>query len=359
MNIVFRVDASTLIGSGHVMRCLTLADALKKRGNCIVFISRQLPGNLNDIIQKRNFKVIELPYDRKNEIFSNEKNNYEQFLSEKMNIEIQQSEELLDILKPDWVIVDHYSLDASWEGAMKNRVKKIMVIDDLANRKHICDLLLDQNYYVDSSIRYNALVSSHCRQLLGPKYALIKPAFLNIHDERKRLGKFNFEAIKKILIFMGGSDINNTTLGILQYLKKHSILQQYDISVIIGSINPNKEIIEKFCLDNDVLTYVFPVNFDEFLIQADLVIGAGGSSVYERCFSGIPSIVFSLAENQQKICKDVANAGAHIFIKKINELLSLFKKLNCDQLRLMYKNSRKLFIDYKGVEGVVDEIQSY
>lgn len=357
MNIVFRVDASTWIGSGHVMRCLTLANALKNHGCRVTFISRNLPGNLNEFI-KKNFDLIVLPFEDKKLQFSERKNQHEQFLSEEINIEIEQSVVWLDKLMPDWIIVDHYSLDILWETAVQKKSRKIMVIDDLANRKHTCDLLLDQNYYIDSEVRYDALLPIFSHQLLGPQYALIKPSFLKIHDERERIGKFDFKTIQKIVLFMGGSDRDNMTLRVLEYMKQHLILNRYDISVIVGLINPNKETIQTFCFINYISCHLSPNNFGDFLIQADLFIGAGGSSVYERCLAGVPSIVFSLAENQQKICVDIARIGAHIFAEKVDCLSNLIKQLNSTQLKFLYQNSRKLFTGYRGAEGVVDEIQS-
>lgn len=358
MKIVFRVDASTQIGSGHVMRCLTLADALKNHNCCVTFISRNLPGNLNKFIKKRNFDLIVLPFEDKKSKFFEKKNSYKQFLSEEINIEIEQLVVWLDKLMPDWIIVDHYSLDILWETAIKKGSRKIMVIDDLANRKHSCDLLLDQNYYIDLADRYDALIPSLCHRLLGPQYALIKPSLLNIYAERERIGKYSFNVIKKIVLFMGGSDSDNMTLEVLRYMKQRSLLNCYEIHVIIGLINANREAITKFCFNNGILSYIFPNNFDDFLVQADLFIGAGGSSVYERCLAAIPSIVFSLAENQRKICEDVAKIGAHIFLDKIDDLAEIIKKLNSEQLSFMCQNSRKMFINYKGAEGVVDEIQS-
>lgn len=359
MNIVFRTDSSTIIGSGHVMRCLTLADALKKNGHHVSFISRKMPGNLNVIIQKRNFDIFELPYDKKKLLKLTNKNIYNQFLSEELDIEIKQSRELFNELKPDWIVVDHYSLDILWESAVKKDSRKIMVIDDLANRTHDCELLLDQNYYNDSSIRYYNLVPSKCRQLLGPQYALIKSEFLKIHSQRKHIGKFKFNKIQKIILFMGGADLSNMTLQVLKYMRKNSILCKYEINVIVGSINPHKIEIEKFCLKYNVPFFISPDNYHEFLTQADLVIGAGGSSVYERCISGVPSIVFSLAENQKKICQDVASIGAHIFITQIDEISNILEKLTVVKLKFLYENAINLFINYKGAEGVVNEIQSH
>ncbi len=190
MNIVFRTDASINIGTGHVMRCLTLADELRLKCTDINFICREEPGNLVRYIENRGYKVHQLPGE----------------------IDIETDRKLTNKIlskcetKSDWLIIDHYDIDISYESPFREHVKMIMVIDDLANREHDCDLLLYQNYSQNEG-RYNGLVPEDCIHLLGPEYAILRPQFQKARGNlRKRDGGVN-----RILVFMGGADSKNIT----------------------------------------------------------------------------------------------------------------------------------------------------
>ncbi len=184
MNIAFRVDASSRIGSGHVMRCLTLADALQKAGGQSFFMCRVLQGDLNSFIEERGYDVVRL-------------------MTEDTPIlcwedDAKQSANALYVKdRVDWLVVDCYSLDAGWETFMHFLAKKIMVIDDLADRPHNCDVLLDQNYYVDLATRYNGLIPVGSSQLLGPIFSLLRSEFVKARSGiRTRDGH-----IRRIIVF--------------------------------------------------------------------------------------------------------------------------------------------------------------
>ena len=201
MRVVFRVDASTKMGSGHVMRCLTLAEELEKNGSDVSFISRAHEGNLNYLIFKREFQVHEL----QNSIFSESSiksikaDNYYVWLGVTEDKDAQETIKAIGIDKPDWLIVDHYALSEKWEKTVRPYVKNIMVIDDLANRSHDCDLLLDQNWFENMGNRYEGLVPAGCTKLLGPEYALLRPEF---SEARKSLKQRNGK-VDKIFVFFG------------------------------------------------------------------------------------------------------------------------------------------------------------
>ena len=149
MRVVFRVDASTKMGSGHVMRCLTLAEELEKNGSDVSFISRAHEGNLNHLISKKGFQIHELQNSISTKL--NKKSikgdNYDRWLGATEDKDAQETIKAIGIDKPDWLIVDHYALSEKWEKTVRPTVKNIMVIDDLANRSHDCDMLLDQNWF--------------------------------------------------------------------------------------------------------------------------------------------------------------------------------------------------------------------
>ena len=151
MNIAFRVDASCIIGSGHVMRCLVLAEKLRSNGHHVSFVCRAYPGNLIDLIKNNGFTVYELIFSEC-ESYINQKlsDDYSQWLWLTQEHDAVDTLTQLEGIQIDWIIVDHYSLDVVWEKRLTSRVENIMIIDDLANRQHDCKLLLDQNFYLES-----------------------------------------------------------------------------------------------------------------------------------------------------------------------------------------------------------------
>jgi UDP-2,4-diacetamido-2,4,6-trideoxy-beta-L-altropyranose hydrolase len=185
--IVLRADSSDLIGSGHIMRCLTLADILKKKGTTVIFICRLLLGNIAHLVEKKGYRV--------HQINSNDNGeSYDKIANAEKTISLLQN-----MMRPvDWIVVDHYDLDKKWEVLVRPYVRKIMVIDDLANRCHDCDLLLDQNLYTDMDVRYDKLTPSYCKKILGPRYALLRSEFL---EARKKL-KYRDGSVKRVLVLI-------------------------------------------------------------------------------------------------------------------------------------------------------------
>ena len=288
MKVCFRTDASFNIGTGHVMRCLTLADELRKKGTDINFICREEVGHLNELIEQRGFRVHTLPANL-------------DFVSDRViTQEILESQ----FKSPEWLVVDHYGIDIAWESSLREQVKKIMVIDDLADRTHDCDLLLDQNYN-ESTNRYQRLVPSTCTQLLGPKYALLRPQF---SKARKRL-RNRTSKVKHILVLMGGTDPNNQTCKVLHAI---NMLNRSDIStdVVIGASNPSRIKIESLASNIPNSTCYYNIdNIDKLMVSSDLAVSAGGTTIWELCCIALPSIVIQIAENQIESVKSLGKEG--------------------------------------------------
>lgn len=273
--IAFRVDASTQIGIGHVMRCLTLANALRERGSEISFVTQRLPGDMNQHIKNNGYKVVSI-------------------------------DRIADLKQLDWLIIDHYGLDESWECKMRAWAKHIFVIDDLANRRHDCDILLDQNYYLEIYSRYEKLVKSNCKLLLGPQFVLLRPEFYAARN-KARIRDGN---VRRILIFFGGSDPTGETIKTLRALEKLRDFE-FEIDVVVGSSNCQRQLVEKYCRQNPYCTFHCQISYMSDLIAvADLAIGAGGSNTWERCYLGLPALVFIVAENQSEITEAVHEYGA-------------------------------------------------
>lgn len=311
MLAVIRADASTSIGSGHVMRCLTLAHRLQKEKNAkVVFVMRVLPGNLIGVVEKQGFEVLKLPP-------ANQKynlNGYGLWLTVPMEVDAQQTIEVLqhylqdhgcDVV--DRLIVDSYALDEQWELMLRPYCREIMVIDDLADRRHDCDILLDQNFYLNKDARYAGLVPEHCKMLLGPEHALLREEF---REAKKHLRKRDGN-IKNILVFYGGSDLTNETEKAIKALVQlHDEGYRFTADVITGVSNSRREKIEKICSKYHFLHYYCQVsNMAEFMNKADLMLGAGGSTTWERLYMELPALVTAVAENQIQGCRDCSQAG--------------------------------------------------
>ena len=311
MMAVIRADASTSIGSGHVMRCLTLAYRLKKEKNAkVVFVMRVLPGNLIGVVEKQGFEVLKLlPANQKYSL-----NGYGLWLTVPMEVDAQQTIEVLQHYlqehscdSVDRLIVDSYALDEQWEQVLHPYCNEIMVIDDLANRRHDCDILLDQNFYLNKDIRYVGLVPEHCKMLLGPEHALLREEF---YEAKKHLRKRD-GTIKNILVFYGGSDLTNETEKAIKALVQlHDEGYSFTADVITGVSNFRREKIEKICSKYHFLHYYCQVsNMAEFMNKADLMLGAGGSTTWERLYMELPALVTAVAENQIQGCRDCSQAG--------------------------------------------------
>ena len=311
MLAVIRADTSTSIGSGHVMRCLTLAHRLKKEKNAkVVFVMRVLPGNLIGVVKKQGFEVLKLlPANQKYSL-----NGYGLWLTVPMEVDAQQTIEALqhylqkhgcDVA--DRLIVDSYALDEQWEQMLRPYCREIMVIDDLANRRHDCDILLDQNFYLNKDVRYAGLVPEHCKMLLGPEHALLREEF---HEAKKHLRKRDGN-IKNILVFYGGSDLTNETEKAIKALVRlHDEGYNFTADVITGVSNSRREKIKNLCSKYHFFHYYCQVsNMAEFMNKADLMLGAGGSTTWERLYMELPALVTAVAENQIQGCEDCSQAG--------------------------------------------------
>jgi UDP-2,4-diacetamido-2,4,6-trideoxy-beta-L-altropyranose hydrolase len=288
------------------MRCLTLADELKKQGAQIRFISRNLPTHLSDMLTEKGMKYLSLSLDDAKEAV--DELAHASWLGASQAQDAQATLQALADQSWDWIIVDHYALDERWERAVRASCKKLMVIDDLADRQHDCDMLLDQNYYADMQTRYISKAPPHCQLLLGPRYALLREEFRTLREKVKvRAGD-----VKKILVFFGGVDVDNCTSLALQALSELNITLQVD--VVIGSQHPNREQIKQVCITNGFICHVQTARMAELIAEADLAIGAGGSSSWERCCMGLPALLVAVAGNQIDIAKALDSIGGCYYL---------------------------------------------
>lgn len=296
MKILFRADASVRLGSGHVMRCLALAQELTALGGECHFVCSQTDGNLNDVISQLGYPLYTLTG------AADEQQDAAQTLRQ-----LTQSYQLL--------IIDHYALAQQYCSALRQRCKYIMVIDDLANRLHDCDMLLDQNLLPQAEQRYAELVPVHCEKLLGPRFALLRQEFYQ--PVKHRLPNH-------ILIGFGGSDEQNlTTMAIkaLQQLKPGL----FTADIVIGANNPwRADITQQLaCLPN-VQLHVQCNYMATLMYRARLMLGAGGASHWERCICSLPGLVVTVAENQQATTAYLDHLGACVWLGQAAEMSAEF-----------------------------------
>lgn len=293
MRFLFRADASTAIGSGHVVRCASLAQALAAAGHEVHFACRSLAGDLNHWLEAEGFRVHKIL------------GVADAAMTELMDADATKNS--VPAQRCDWLIVDHYELGVAWERAMADLVEGIFVIDDLG-RRHDCRLLLDQNYANPTHARYTVLNPPGCELLLGPQFALLGPQFAALRPVSLRRRR---ETISRVLVCMGGSDPFNETGKVLAGLSQLPQQQLY-IDVAIGTGNPHRAAVEAACAGlRHATLHVQTPNIAELMTAADLAICGAGNITWERCALGLPGLATIMADNQASAAAAVDAAAGH------------------------------------------------
>ena len=348
MQVVFRVDSATQIGSGHLMRCLTLATALRERGATCAFVCRSHLNNLTSLVRQKRFTVYELPQGTEPRSSDD--------LGVPLEVDAQQTQAILGELGlVDWLVVDHYGIDASWEQSLRPWVKRIFVIDDLANRPHDCDVLLDQNDFTDLSARYHRLCNEGTVILTGLKYSILRNEFFNLP---RKIRPLESGKLKTIFIYFGFSDPFFLTLKSVRALCETDLVNIF-VVVILSEVNSS------FCETKALLEsrgayrlYKFCESIGTIMASCDLAIGAGGTTAKERIALGLPSIVISYGKDQNPTCLKLHKQGLIHYLGNYCSVSddTLFESLrffaqNLNYLTEMSKNCLK-----SGVQSGVDKI---
>ena len=300
MKIGIRADASDKIGSGHIMRCLTLANKLAELGGDITFLCAELSNHLHDEITKHHHSVFEIE-------------------TGDLASDISQCTSLASQVSLDAMIVDHYKLDYEWENALKDKCNFLIAIDDLADRKHECDILIDQTFG-RSAAEYEALTPIDCEILTGSDFAILRPEFkalreANLHNRSR-------QKLENILISLGGADNGSLLLDILNRLNAIELSPNTKLTLVAGPntshLNKIKDQIEELKFKASHVPNL--TNMAEELSNSDLVIGAAGTSTWERLCLGVPSYLFIIADNQKLIGERMEKLGAAKVIKHADQL---------------------------------------
>ena len=307
MKIVVRADASLTMGSGHIMRCLTLADRLKQQGHDISFICRAHDGHLADLIGQKGFAVQLLA--KSNTADFIKQHAHSEWLGASESDDFAECQPILQALKPDWLIIDHYAIGKNWEQQAKRLLPnlKILAIDDLADRTHDCEILLDQNFGRKNE-DYQPLVPSDCQRLLGTRYTLLRDEFASWRTMSLNRRK-SVQPPNNILVNLGGVDNDNVTLKILQSLNTfvQQSTQSFNVTVVMGKTAPHIESVQRFAKHASFACAVLVnvTNMAELMANADLAIGAAGSTTWERCCLGLPMVLIVLADQLGKSVGDM------------------------------------------------------
>ena len=349
-SVLFRVDSSHNIGYGHFSRCLILAEELKKKYN-IIFIFRELSLVHLKKIKQLNFNYFKLNYSK----------------ARKRNNKFYKVDQVLDakncylkvknFYDVHYIILDCYYLHHFWEKEIFKLTNKIIVIDDLANRKHYCDILIDQNYHLNKFDRYKNLLLKKTKLLLGLKYVILSKEIRSYKLKVQKLTK-----VKNVLIFFGGTDIKNLTTKVLHILLENKAEKLYKFTVIVTSSNQNIKTIKKICSKYKIKLIVNTEKMGFYISRSDFILSTGGIFTWEKLFFNKPSLVIPSNINQVSILNNLNK-------KKILKLLMyknfnkfFYKKfsfiVNNSNILKQYVQNSKGMIDSQGVKRIIKNIIS-
>src|SRR6056297_2050311 len=285
--LAVRADASSEIGTGHVFRCLALTDEVRRMAGEVIYVCAEAPGNLIGMLREKGYPVKVIPGALEAEA------------------DAGATRAALAGEEPsDWLLVDHYGLDHRWERAMRVCARHLAALDDLANRPHDVDLLFDTSHQATEAELYAGLVPSNTRLFLGSDYILLRREFF----ERARPDR-DFSAVRRILVTLGGNDPLNAT-GLALDALDDPRFSQIQIDVTLGLSNPRLEHLKEqaACMTN-VTLHVQSSRMADLMASADLCLGAGGTTSWERCYMGLPSLNLVLADNQRNFAAELERMG--------------------------------------------------
>lgn len=311
MKFLIRADASLHIGSGHIMRCLTLAQALREQGHSVRFITRAHVGHLADWVQQQGFECVLLPEIAPQQLSGSLK--HAQWLGTTQEQDFANCQPHILDFSPDWIVCDHYALDKTWQQAAKKIcAAKIAVIDDLHDRIHQTDVLIDQNFG-HTAQDYADLLPEQARVLAGTRYALLRQEFAAWRASRLAQRNTFSGSLNRVFINLGGVDKDNFTLSILKSLEKWDS-GSLNVTVAMGATAPHIRSVQDFAENApfDCQVIVQANNMAELMAQADWAVGAAGSTSWERCCLGLPTLLLVLADNQRTIAEQLHHIGAAV-----------------------------------------------
>jgi UDP-2,4-diacetamido-2,4,6-trideoxy-beta-L-altropyranose hydrolase len=348
MRALVRADASLAIGSGHITRCLTLANTLRSQGAEVVFACRELPGHLLERLREQGFSAYGLPGHYPDEALEAD---IESLLPWQADIDAMATA-LAAEAAFDWLIVDHYALDAHWQTLARRFAPRLMAIDDLANRRHAVDLLLDQNFS-GTAQAYAPWIDKRCRTLLGPHYALMREAFQCEPVAIK-------PSVRRVIVNFGGFDAVGQTY---EAMKAMTNFPRLEVDFVAGLGNPAWATMQALAEGRSnwrLQTHVS--DFAPLMAEADLFIGAGGGTTWERAAFGLPTICVAVAANQQRNAELLAEAGMHLYlgtsqqvsVERFQQAIGLL--VDNPWLRHSFARQSRQLVDGRGAQRVAEAL---
>jgi UDP-2,4-diacetamido-2,4,6-trideoxy-beta-L-altropyranose hydrolase len=316
MKVLFRADSSLEIGSGHVQRCLALATALSAKGASCVFAARELPGNVNALIASAGHSLVTLPPHATDP-----------------DADAAEVASAMNRAPVDLVIVDHYALDRRWEEAFKPFARRCAVIDDLADRSHCCDALIDVTPGAHRAALYDRLVPADALLLLGPRYAILRPEFRSLRAAMRPRSS----AVDRVLISFGAIDAGNHSM--LAWEAVRATANDARIDIVLGGNAPHlRQLQDAIRADKRTRLHIDTPEMAKLMVAADLAIGAGGTTSWERACLGLPAVVTAIADNQRDNIQALADAGAAVPVAigkgYVEQLKDAVSSLQADPPRL-------------------------
>lgn len=351
----FRVDAATHIGTGHLQRCFTLARKFDELGWRCIFFSRDYGDGIISIVNDNDFECHVIG---KSVVDMSESNHF-QWLG------VSQEQDAIDTIKAisyqqlDIIIVDHYSIDYHWQQSIKEKYDILLiVIDDLANRTHSCTLLIDQNFWPHSSSRYDGLVPTDCKKLLGPSFTMLRKEFLSLRAFTQENSQ-----TQTILVNFGG--IGNVKVWNL-FLPALIKCDKYNFHIVTGKLSSEDfQFYKRMVLNAPHIFLEAETNQMSYLMKnSDFALGACGSTVWERFCLGLNAALIDVADNQKDLVDYLHKQNLVDYLGSLNNLTvdaisDYLVNLFIDSLK--YQDRRKnimQLVDGMGADRVANEIIS-
>ena len=322
MNIAIRVDASKRIGVGHLARCQNLAERLAEKGCKVVFVSRDFGGEFLKQIKSPPFELITLPTPAKAEQDQADANpgSHGSWLSVAWQTDMQQTIDALSASRSwDWLVVDHYGIDCQWHMKLRSVVDRILVIDDLCDRRFDCDMFLNQSYLGDDTARYSPLLPDGSIQFLGPQFMLFGRGF---HRPAKRKSK----PIERVMVSFGGTDSSDMSSQVMDVLGK-VLSDDIKVDLVIGKTYANAAELMTYGNRSNTTLHTSLSCLAPLMRRADIGIGSGGLTALERVAMGLPSVAIILSENQREPLLHLEQMGCVQLFNDQDELATLLTHL--------------------------------
>lgn len=356
MRVLFRVDSGIGIGMGHVSRCLALAHSLRRRGAECIFVQRPHAGSNAGLIRAAGFAVTALPPPKE---AVTDGMDYRAWLGAPVEEDAEHTRALTERVEASWLVVDHYGADAAWETRAKPHAARLLAIDDLADRPHACDMLLDQNFFNAPRKRYVGRIADGTLGLFGPMYALLRPEYASARPAAPPTGR----TVTRAFVFYGGGDPGGETERAVRVLTDVDGARiPADVVVSVGNREPER--LDRLANDHGAVDLHGPrTHLADLLAHAQLGLGAGGVTALERCTLGVPAVVTTIATNQIAVTQALAEAGACLFAGRREDMTD--KRLSKQVASLLFDRESRdrivrnawLMTDGRGAERTAEVLK--